>query len=56
MGANIGQFLKALGDSDLPPVKRSIITKWPIEEENKLSQDLEQLQFAKIGYWLGEDT
>jgi hypothetical protein len=45
--ANIDHFLKALWDDELPPEKRAIITKLLIEEQNKLSHDLEQLQFAE---------
>jgi hypothetical protein len=45
--ANIDHFLKALWDDGLPAEKRAIITKLLIEEENKLSHDLEQLQFAE---------
>lgn len=45
--ANIDHFLKALWDDGLPAEKRAIITKLLIEEQNKLSHDLEQLQFAE---------
>ncbi len=45
--ANIDHFLKALWDGNLTPEKCSTITKLLIEEQNKLSHDLEQLQFAE---------
>ncbi len=45
--ANIDHYLELLGEDDIPPVKRSMIVKLLIEEENKLSRDLEQLQFAE---------
>jgi hypothetical protein len=45
--ANIDHYLELLGDDDIPPQKLSMVTKLLIEEENKLSHDLEQLQFAE---------
>ncbi len=45
--ANIDHYLELLGEDDIPPGKRSTITKLLIEEENKLSHDLEQLEFAE---------
>ena len=45
--ANIDHYLELLGEDDLPPAKRSMVTKLLIEEENKLSHDREQLQFAE---------
>jgi hypothetical protein len=45
--ANIDHFLELLKDDDLSVEKRSVICKLLIEEENKLSRDLEQLEFAQ---------
>ncbi|MDE1936664.1 hypothetical protein [Bradyrhizobium sp.] len=45
--ANIDHYLDLLGDDDIPPGKRSMVTKLLIEEEDKLSRDLEQLEFAE---------
>ena len=45
--ANIDHYLELLAADDIPPAKRSMITRLLIEEENKLSRDLEQLQFAE---------
>ena len=45
--ANIDHYLELLRNDDTPPETRSIIAKLLIEEENKLSQNLEQLEFAE---------
>lgn len=45
--ANIDHYLELLDEDNIPPAKRSMITRLLIEEENKLSRDLEQLQFAE---------
>ena len=45
--ANIDHYLELLGEDDIPPAKRTVITRLLIEEENKLSRDLEQLEFAE---------
>lgn len=45
--ANIDHCIELLGRDDIQPSQRSIICKLLIEEENKLSHDLEQLQFAE---------
>ncbi len=43
--ANIDHYLELLED-DLPAPRRFVVGKLLIEEENKLSHDLEQLEFA----------
>jgi len=45
--ANIDHYLELLRNDDTPPERRSVIAKLLIEEENKLSQSLEQLEFAE---------
>lgn len=45
--ANIDHYLELLGEDDISPAKRAVVTKLLIEEANKLSHDLEQLQFAE---------
>ena len=45
--ANIDHYLELLRQEDMSPERRSTITKLLIEEENKLSHDLEELQFAE---------
>jgi hypothetical protein len=45
--ANIDHYLELLGEDDIPPAKRSTVGKLLIEEENRLSHDLEQLEFAE---------
>jgi hypothetical protein len=45
--ANIDHFLDMLHNNDVPAHSRSTITRLLIEEENKLSHDQEQLQFAE---------
>jgi hypothetical protein len=46
--ANIDHYLQLLDGPDLSPQNRSIITKLLIVEKDKLSHDLEQLEFAEI--------
>lgn len=45
--ANIDHFLDLLRDDDLPAERISAINQLLIAEENKLSRDLEQLDFAE---------
>ena len=45
--ANIDHYLELLAKDDILPNNRATICKLLIEEENKLSRDLEQLQFAE---------
>ena len=45
--ANIDHYLGLLEDKNLAPHTRSIVTKLLIFEEDKLSYDLEQLEFAE---------
>ncbi|HTO62202.1 MAG TPA: hypothetical protein VMM15_13215 [Bradyrhizobium sp.] len=45
--ANIDHYLSLLNGSDLMPQSRSTITKLLIAEEDKLSHDLEHLEFAE---------
>ena len=45
--ANIDHYLEILGQDDISPAKRAMVIKLLIEEVNKLSRDLEQLQFAE---------
>lgn len=45
--ANIDRCLEQLDDHDLPAERRSAISKALIDEENRLSQALEQLEFAE---------
>lgn len=45
--ANIDHYLELLGQDDISPAKVSTVTRLLIEEANKLSHDLEQLQFAE---------
>jgi two-component system, OmpR family, response regulator len=47
MRANIDHYLQLLGNDDLSPHERTRITKLLIEEEDRLSHDLEQLEFAE---------
>ena len=44
---NIDHYLGILNGSDLAPDSRSTIVKLLIDEEDKLSHDLEQLEFAE---------
>jgi hypothetical protein len=45
--ANIDHYLDLLRNDDMPPGRRSVVAKLLIEEENKLGQNLEQLEFAE---------
>jgi hypothetical protein len=53
--ANIDHYLDLLHQSDLPPEKHASIVKLLIVEEDKMSQDLEQLQFAEKRAARGRD-
>jgi hypothetical protein len=44
---NIDHYLDLLSKDDTLPRNRTMITKLMLEEEDKLSQDLEQLEFAE---------
>jgi hypothetical protein len=44
---NIDHYLGLLDDADLASAKRDVIIKLLIEEEDKLSHNLEQLEFAE---------
>ncbi len=46
--ANMDHYLGLLDDADLPPHNRSTITKLLIAEEDKLSHDIECLEFAEL--------
>lgn len=43
---NIDHFLELLKADDITPDRRDAITRLLLDEENKLSYDLEQLEFA----------
>ena len=45
--ANIDHYLELLSNDDACSKNRSVVCKLLIEEENKLSHDLEQLEFAE---------
>ncbi len=45
--ANVDHYIGLLNGSDLAPGHRTSITKLLIEEEDKLSHDLEHLEFAE---------
>lgn len=45
--SNIDHYLTRLNGNDLAPDSRSTITKMLIAEEDKLSHDLEQIEFAE---------
>ncbi|MBU6462206.1 MAG: hypothetical protein KGL35_12830 [Bradyrhizobium sp.] len=45
--ANIDHYLELLNKDEIPSNGNSMIGKLLIEEENKLSHDLEQLEFAE---------
>ena len=45
--ANIDHYLDLLAKDDIPSNTRSVICKLLVDEENKLSHDLEQLEFAE---------
>jgi len=46
--ANVDRYIGLLNDGDLAPDNRRTITTLLIAEEDKLSHDLEHLQFAEI--------
>jgi hypothetical protein len=45
--ANIDHYLDLLNSTDLSAEKRAILTKLLIEEEDKLSLDMEHLEFTE---------
>jgi hypothetical protein len=45
--ANVDHYIQLLSGSDLAPLERSTVTKMLITEEDKLSHDLEHLEFAE---------
>lgn len=45
---NVDHYISLLNGADLTAESRSTITKMLIAEEDKLSHDLEQLEFAEI--------
>ncbi|MCA1526506.1 hypothetical protein [Bradyrhizobium yuanmingense] len=45
--ANIDHYIGRLSSNDLTPDNRSTIIKMLVEEEDKLSHDLEQFEFAE---------
>ncbi|MGC0326238.1 hypothetical protein ABIG06_006867 [Bradyrhizobium sp. USDA 326] len=45
--ANVDHYIQLLNGSDLAPHDRSTVTKMLITEEDKLSHDLEHLEFAE---------
>ncbi len=53
--ANIDHYLGILNDGSLAPERRAMITKLLVAEEDSLSHDLEQLQFAEIRAAKGRD-
>ena len=53
--ANIDHYLGLLNDADLAPEKRATVTKLLIQEEDRLSHDLEQLEFAETRAADGRD-
>ena len=52
---NIDHYLTLLNGSDLAPQNRSTVTKLLIAEEDKLSHDLEHLEFAENRAAAGRD-
>lgn len=46
--ANVDHYLELLNRDDISSNNRSMVSKLLIEEENKLGQGLEQLEFAEI--------
>ena len=52
---NIDHYLGLLDDADLSPERRDLVVKLLIEEEDKLSHDLEQLEFAESRAANGRD-
>ncbi len=53
--ANIDDYLGLLNDHDLSPEKHAMVTKLLIAEEDKLGNDLEQLEFAESRAAQGRD-
>jgi hypothetical protein len=53
--ANIDHYLDLLHHGDLPPEKHTTIVKLLIAEEDKMSHDLEHLQFAEQRAARGRD-
>ena len=53
--ANIDRYLELLNDPDLSTERRAIIVKLLIEEQDKLSPNQEQLQFAESRLANGRD-
>ena len=53
--ANIDHYLGLLNDPDLASEKRATVTKLLIREEDSLSHDLEQLEFAETRAADGRD-
>jgi hypothetical protein len=53
--ANIDHYLDLLHHGDLPPEKHATIVKLLIAEEDKMGQDLEQLEFAEKRAARGRD-
>ncbi len=47
--ANIDHYLHVLNSTDLTAQNRETVTKLLLGEEDRLSHDLEQLQFAEAG-------
>ena len=45
--ANVDHYLSVLNSTDLSPKNRAMVIKLLVAEEDKLSHDLEQLQFAE---------
>ena len=46
--ANVDHYIALLNDADLLPERRNAITKMLISEEDRLGQDLEQLEFCEM--------
>ena len=53
--ANIDHYLELLNDPDLIALKRATIVKLLVAEEDKLSHDQEQLEFAESRARQGQD-
>jgi hypothetical protein len=53
--ANIDHYLSVLNTTDLSPQNRATIIKLLIAEEDKLSHDLEQLEFAESRFTRSKD-
>lgn len=54
--ANIDHFIALLNHDGLPPQRRVVVSKLLIEEEDKLSHNLEQLEFAETRAAKGRDA